>query len=108
MGFRDKNEKSEIYSERIKAGRRTYFLDIKPTNANDFYLSITESRRLNNDDGSFSYQKTKIHVYKEDIYKLTTALQSALDYMRELLPDHDFELDRNAQNLDDEDGGYHN
>lgn len=89
----NKDIKSEIYSQRIKAGKRTYFFDIKSTRSNDYYLTITESKKKFKEDGSgFFYEKHKIFLYKEDFNKFIEALGSVKDYMKnELLPDFDFE-----------------
>ena len=83
-------ERDEIYSKRIRAGKRTYFLDVKSTRSSDYYLTITESRRRYKDDGFF-YEKHKIFLYKEDFNKFMVALQETVDYMKEeLMPDYDF------------------
>lgn len=86
-------EKSEIYSQRIKAGKRTYFFDIKATKSNDYYLTITESKKRFKEDGEgFFYEKHKIFLYKEDFVKFIDALQNSMQYMKdELVPDFDFE-----------------
>lgn len=60
------NDKEEIYSKVLRAGRRTYFFDVRSTKAGDYYLTITESKKFTNDDGSFHYKKHKIYLYKED------------------------------------------
>jgi len=79
-----------IYSKRIRAGkRRTYFFDVKATRANDYYLTITESRKRFNDNG---YDRHKIFLYKEDFNKLIKALGEAIDYVKtELMPDFNFD-----------------
>src|SRR6476620_8699161 len=79
-----------IYSKRIRAGkRRTYFFDVKATRANDYYLTITESRKRFDDDG---YDRHKIFLYKEDFNKFIKALGEAVDYVKtELMPDFDFD-----------------
>ena len=59
-------EQEEIYSKILRAGRRTYFFDVRATKAGDYYLTITESKKFTNDDGSFHYKKHKIYLYKED------------------------------------------
>jgi len=83
-------ERAEIYSQRVRAGKRTYFFDVKSTRSNDYYLTITESRRRYKDDGYF-YEKHKIFLYKEDFNKFVAALQETVDYMKdELMPDYDF------------------
>jgi len=88
----DNNEKKieSIYSKRIRAGkRRTYFFDVKATRANDYYLTITESRKRFNDNG---YDRHKIFLYKEDFNKFIKALGEAIDYVKtELMPDFNFD-----------------
>lgn len=75
------NEKAEIYSQRIKAGKRTYFFDVKSTRSNDFYITITESKRkLVND--TFTYEKHKIFLYKEDFAKFMEALQGTVNHVK--------------------------
>ena len=68
--MREKEEnyqKDEIYSKTVKAGRRTYFFDVRETKAGDYYLTITESKRFNDPEtGNFYYKKHKIYLYKED------------------------------------------
>ncbi len=79
-----------VFSIRIKAGkRRTYFFDIKSTKANDFFLTITESRRRFNEEG---YDRHKIFLYKEDFNKFLKGLTEAVDYVKtDLMPDFDFD-----------------
>ena len=72
----------DIYSKPVRAGKRTYFFDVKSTKGqNDFYLTITESKRHTNPDGSFSYDKHKIFLYKEDFEKFAEGLKDAVDYV---------------------------
>lgn len=79
-----------VYSKRIRAGkRRTYFFDVRATRGNDYYLTITESRKRFNDDG---YDRHKIFLYKEDFNKFTKALNEAVDYVKtDLMPDFNFD-----------------
>jgi len=88
----DNNEKrmDSVYSKRIRAGkRRTYFFDVRTTKGNDYYLTITESRKRFNDDG---YDRHKIFLYKEDFNKFIKALGEAVDHVKtELMPDFDFD-----------------
>jgi hypothetical protein len=79
-----------IYSKRIRAGkRRTYFFDVRATRGNDYYLTITESRKRFDDNG---YDRHKIFLYKEDFNKFIKALGEAADYVKtELMPDFDFD-----------------
>ena len=92
----DRHDQEEIYSQRIKAGKRTYFFDVKATRGQDYYLTITESKRRQNADDSVSYEKHKIFLYKEDFLKFADALQDAVDYVREelLTPEEVAEMDR--------------
>lgn len=86
----NENKMESIYSQRIRAGkRRTYFFDVRTTKGNDYYLTITESRKRFNDDG---YDRHKIFLYKEDFNKFTKALGEVVDYVKtELMPDFDFD-----------------
>lgn len=94
-----------VYSKRIRAGkRRTYFFDIRTTRGNDYYLTITESRKRFNDDG---YDRHKIFLYKEDFNKFIKALNEAVDHVKtELMPDFDFDA-FNHDDYDEEGGEYH-
>ncbi len=84
------NERQEIFSERVRAGKRTYFFDVKATRSNDYYLTITESKRRYKDDG-YTYEKHKIFLYKEDFDKFVAALNSTVNHVKEeLLPEVDF------------------
>lgn len=87
----DKKDKQEIFSKRVKAGKRTYFFDVKATRSNDYYLTITESKRKIRENG-FSYEKHKLFLYKEDFAKFMDALESSVDHIKtELMPDVDFD-----------------
>ena len=66
MSDRDLMDQEEIHSKVLRAGRRTYFFDVRSTKAGDYYLTITESKKFTHDDGSFHYKKHKIYLYKED------------------------------------------
>lgn len=102
----DNNDKrmESVYSKRIRAGkRRTYFFDVRATRSNDYYLTITESRKKFNEDG---YDRHKIFLYKEDFNKFLKALTEAVDYVKtELMPDFDFDA-YNHDNVQENDGGY--
>ncbi len=83
-------DREQIYSNRVRAGKRTYFFDVRATRANDYYLTITESRRHADGDG-FSYEKHKLFLYKEDFDKFIEALQDTVEHVKtELLPEVDF------------------
>ena len=73
----------DVYSKPVRAGKRTYFFDVKSTKDNkDFYMTITESKRRTNPDGSFAYDKHKIFLYKEDFEKFAEGLQDAVNYIK--------------------------
>ncbi|WP_299124520.1 PUR family DNA/RNA-binding protein [uncultured Winogradskyella sp.] len=74
-------DKEEIYSKVLRAGRRTYFFDVRATKAEDYYLTITESKKFTNDDGSFHYKKHKIYLYKEDFSEFKEILTEMTDYI---------------------------
>lgn len=91
VAYENNDKKLEsVYSKRIRAGkRRTYFFDVRATRGNDYYLTITESRKRFNDDG---YDRHKIFLYKEDFNKFIKALGEAVDYVKtDLMPDFDFD-----------------
>jgi hypothetical protein len=74
-------EKEEIYSKVMRAGRRTYFFDVRETKAGDYYLTVTESKKFTNDDGSFHYKKHKIYLYKEDFADFKDNLNEMIQYI---------------------------
>jgi len=105
----ENNEKRQesVYSKRIRAGkRRTYFFDVRATRGNDYYITITESRKKFNEDG---YDRHKVFLYKEDFNKFLKALSEAVDYVKtDLMPDFDFDAfnhDTDDQQQDNEDPG---
>ncbi len=78
----DKN--NEVYSKVVRAGKRTYFFDVKSTKGNDLYLTITESKKVMNNDGSESFQKHKLFLYKEDFEKFQDGLDEVLSKINSL------------------------
>ena len=89
MGDFDNREREEVYSKKVRAGKRTYFFDVKATRSNDYYVTITESKKRL-EDGVFI--KHKIFLYKEDFNKFIKALGEAIDYVKtDLMPDFDFD-----------------
>lgn len=74
-------EQEEIFSKVMRAGRRTYFFDVRATKAGDFYLTITESKKFTNDDGSYHYKKHKIYLYKEDFSEFKDTLDEMINYV---------------------------
>lgn len=77
-------DREEIFSKAVRAGKRTYFFDVKATKRDDYYLTITESKKRYNKDGRFFYEKHKIFLYKEDFEKFSDQLQEALGFINEL------------------------
>ena len=82
----DRNEKEEIYSKAVRAGKRTYFFDVKATRKNDYYLTITESKKKFETDGRFHFEKHKVFLYKEDFDKFADGLQEVVDYIKKNQP----------------------
>jgi len=74
-------DREEIFSKVLRAGRRTYFFDVRSTKAGDYYLTITESKKFTNDDGSFHYKKHKIYLYKEDFDEFKEILSEMTEYI---------------------------
>ncbi len=104
MAYENNDKKMEsVYSKRIRAGkRRTYFFDVRATRGNDYYLTITESRKRFDDNG---YDRHKIFLYKEDFNKFIKALGEAVDFVKtDLMPDFDF--DAFNHEYDDAEGAY--
>lgn len=81
MGDKDLMDQEEIYSKVLRAGRRTYFFDVRSTKAGDYYLTLTESKKFTHDDGSFHYKKHKIYLYKEDFNSFREILSEMMDYI---------------------------
>lgn len=97
------NGREEIYSTKVKAGKRTYFFDVKSTRSNDYYLTITESKKRFKEDG-FTYEKHKIFLYKEDFNKFVEALNVTVNHVKtELMPHIDFsQFDRPREHQTEE------
>ena len=80
-GYQDRGSE-DVYSKPVRAGKRTYFFDVKSTKGNnDFFLTITESKRRNNPDGTYAYDKHKIFLYKEDFEKFKEGLDEVIAYI---------------------------
>ncbi len=88
-------ERQEIFSKVVRAGKRTYFFDVKATRRNDYYLTITESKKRYNRNGRFYYEKHKIFLYKEDFEKFSDALKETIDFIENadnvIIPKEEFE-----------------
>ena len=82
----EKAERQEIFSRSLRAGKRTYFFDVKATRRNDYYLTITESKKRFNNDGRFRYEKHKIFLYKEDFDAFLDYLEEVVSYIKTANP----------------------
>jgi len=82
----DNQNKEEIFSKAVRAGKRTYFFDVKSTKGNDYFLTITESKKRFFDDGTFKYEKHKIFLYKEDFDKFNEGLKEVVDFINNEQP----------------------
>ncbi|HOB83602.1 MAG TPA: DUF3276 family protein [Bacteroidales bacterium] len=80
-GSEEKNQKEEIFTKVVRAGKRTYFFDVKATRKEDYYLTITESKKRLGKEGKIFYEKHKIFLYKEDFEKFTDGLKEAVSYI---------------------------
>lgn len=96
MDYNEQNDREEIYSKPVRAGKRTYFFDVKSTRGEDLYITITESKKRFRDDGTFFYEKHKIFLYKEDFEKFVEGINEAIDFVRGNLkeqPEHSADND---------------
>ncbi len=82
----EKTERGDLFSKPVRAGKRTYFFDVKSTKGNDYYLTITESKKRFGQDGKFFYEKHKIFLYKEDFEKFVEGLNEAVNHIKENAP----------------------
>ena len=82
MDGQDLNRREDIFSKPVRAGKRTYFFDVKATRGNDYYLTITESKRRIDDNGKFHYDKHKLFLYKEDFEKFAEGLSEAIEFIK--------------------------
>jgi hypothetical protein len=79
-------DREEIFSKSVRAGKRTYFFDVKSTKGNDYYLTITESKKRFGEDGKFFYEKHKLFLYKEDFEKFAEGLNEAVAHIKSISP----------------------
>jgi len=82
MDGQDSKRREDIFSKPVRAGKRTYFFDVKSTRGGDYYLTITESKRRIDDSGKFHYDKHKLFLYKEDFQKFAEGFEEALDFIK--------------------------
>jgi len=80
----ESKKRDEIFSKAVKAGKRTYFFDVRSTRGNDFYITLTESKKRFGQDGKFTYEKHKIFLYKEDFEKFVDGLTETISKIEEL------------------------
>ncbi|HON54574.1 MAG TPA: DUF3276 family protein [Bacteroidales bacterium] len=86
----------DVYSKPVRAGKRTYFFDVKATKNNDYYLTITESKRRLDRDGRFVYDKHKIFLYKEDFDKFSQGLEEIIQFIKEKAPSVEGKNEKNS------------
>jgi Protein of unknown function (DUF3276) len=98
----EKVERQEIFSKSLRAGKRTYFFDVKATRRNDYYLTITESKKRFNKDGRFHYEKHKIFLYKEDFDAFVEYLEEVVSYIKTANPQPVDEVDAFEEEAGDE------
>ena len=87
--FEKHEQQVDLYSKSVRAGKRTYFFDVKSTKGGDYYLTITESKKRFGQDGKFFFEKHKIFLYKEDFEKFSEGLVEAVDYIKANSPSID-------------------
>jgi len=85
--FTEHGSGDDVFSKPVRAGKRTYFFDVKATRGNDLYITLTESKRRVESDGRFTYEKHKIFLYKEDFEKFSEGLKEVIDYVRQRSPE---------------------
>ncbi len=90
-------EKEEIYSNAIRAGKRTYFFDVKATKGNDYFLTITESKKRTDNEGNSHFEKHKIFLYKEDFEKFNEGFKDVLRVINQLQRGENLEFDKKSE-----------
>lgn len=101
-GGYDNYDKDEVYSKVVRAGKRTYFFDVKSTRGDDLYLTVTESKKRTYENGDVQYEKHKIFLYKEDFDKFADGLEDALNKISELKASQGRYADEEYTNRHDE------
>ena len=96
------NYRNEIYSKSVRAGKRTYFFDVKSTRGGDYYLTITESKKRFQQDGSFHFEKHKLFLYKEDFEKFSDGLDDVIGKIQELNANSDTQPSYSQQDSSEE------
>lgn len=90
--------REELFSKAVRAGKRTYFFDVKATRKNDYYVTITESKKRFHDDGTFHYEKHKVFLYKEDFEKFTDGLSEVVNFIND--SNNNSEIARKVENTE--------
>jgi hypothetical protein len=108
MEGKDNYDREEIFSKSVRAGRRTYFFDVRSTRAEDYYMTITESKKFSNEDGSANYKKHKIYLYKEDFEEFATTFKEISDFIfdkkgKEVISNYDNTSNSESSNIDNKD-----
>jgi hypothetical protein len=108
MEGKDNYDREEIFSKSVRAGRRTYFFDVRSTRAEDYYMTITESKKFSNEDGSAHYKKHKIYLYKEDFEEFATTFKEISDFIfdkkgKEVISNYDNTSNSESSNVDNKD-----
>ncbi|MGQ7869293.1 DUF3276 family protein [Sunxiuqinia sp. sy24] len=98
----DSKFREEIFSKAVRAGKRTYFFDVKATRKDEYYLTITESKKRYDQDGKFHFEKHKIFLYKEDFEKFSDGLGEVIDFIRASQSMEDAEIDVDMTIVEDE------
>ena len=99
----DSNFRQEIFSKAVRAGKRTYFFDVKSTRKDEYYLTITESKKRYDQEGKFHFEKHKIFLYKEDFEKFSDGLSEVIDFISASQSMEDVDVDLHATLSDNED-----
>ncbi|MCB9169054.1 MAG: PUR family DNA/RNA-binding protein [Flavobacteriales bacterium] len=99
------DDREDVYSKAVRAGKRTYFFDVKSTRGRDLYLTITESKKHTHDDGTATYEKHKIFLYKEDFEKFLDGLRDAYDEIDRLRATGAYQQDQPAPRTAPPEGG---
>lgn len=108
MEDKDNKMREEIFSKSVRAGRRTYFFDVRSTKAGDYYLTVTESKKFTEEDGTFHFKKHKIYLYKEDFNEFKGILDEMTDYIisekgEEVISEkHQKDFKKDDENVEDE------
>ena len=102
VNYSDSKFRQEIHSKVIRAGKRTYFFDVKSTRNDEYYLTITESKKRFGDNGKFNYEKHKIFLYKEDFEKFIESLQDIVEYIHENQPEITVSGERDEKDTEEE------